>query len=156
MILHIKKITILFSVLIIASCSKNENCEEVKASAPVTEVNNLRDYLSTNGITTTEDSRGFFYIINSVGAGDKPTVCSSVTVNYVGKLLDGTTFDSGNNSSFSLSGLITGWQEGIPLIASGGKITLYLPPTLAYGSSGVGSIPANSNLLFEIDLVKVN
>ena len=151
-----KKITILFSVLILASCSKNENCGEVKTAAPVSEVNNLRDYLNTNGITTTEDSRGFFYIINSTGTGDKPTICSSVTVNYVGKLLDGTTFDSGNNSSFSLSGLITGWQEGIPLIAPGGKITLYLPPTLAYGSSGVGSIPANSNLIFEIDLVKVN
>ena len=151
-----KKITLLFSVLILASCSKNENCEEVKTAAPVSEVNNLRDYLNTNGITTTEDSRGFFYIINSTGTGDKPTICSSVTVNYVGKLLDGTTFDSGNNSSFSLSGLITGWQEGIPLIAPGGKITLYLPPTLAYGSSGVGSIPANSNLIFEIDLVKVN
>ena len=151
-----KKITILFSVLILASCSKNENCDEVKTAAPVSEVNNLRDYLNTNGITTTEDSRGFFYIINSTGTGDKPTICSSVTVNYVGKLLDGTTFDSGNNSSFSLSGLITGWQEGIPLIAPGGKITLYLPPTLAYGSSGVGSIPANSNLIFEIDLVKVN
>ena len=120
-----KKITLLFSVLILASCSKNENCEEVKTAAPVSEVNNLRDYLNTNGITTTEDSRGFFYIINSTGTGDKPTICSSVTVNYVGKLLDGTTFDSGNNSSFSLSGLITGWQEGIPLIAPGGKITLY-------------------------------
>ncbi len=151
-----KKITILFSVLILASCSKNENCDEVKTAAPVSEVNNLRDYLNTNGITTTEDSRGFFYTINSPGTGDKPTTCSSVTVNYIGKLLDGTTFDSGNNSSFFLSGLITGWQEGIPLIAPGGKITLYLPPTLAYGSSGVGSIPANSNLIFEIDLVKVN
>lgn len=151
-----KKITILFSVLIFASCSKNENCEEVKTVAPVSEVSNLRDYLNTNGITTTEDSRGFFYIINSPGTGDKPTICSSVTVNYVGKLLDGTTFDSGNNSSFSLSGLIIGWQEGIPLISPGGKITLYLPPTLAYGSSGVGSIPANSNLIFEIDLLKVN
>ena len=151
-----KKITILFSVLILASCSKNENCDEVKTAAPVSEVNNLRDYLNTNGITTTEDSRGFFYTINSPGTGDKPTTCSSVTVNYIGKLLDGTTFDSGNNSSFFLSGLITGWQEGIPLIATGGKITLYLPPTLAYGSSGVGIIPANSNLIFEIDLVKVN
>lgn len=154
--MNMKKITILFSVLIFASCSKNENCEEVKTVAPVSEVSNLRDYLNTNGITTTEDSRGFFYIINSPGTGEKPTICSSVTVNYVGKLLDGTTFDSGNNSSFSLSGLITGWQEGIPLISPGGKITLYLPPTLAYGSSGVGSIPANSNLIFEIDLLKVN
>jgi len=78
-----------------------------------------------------------------------------VVVNYVGKLTNGTIFDSGNNVSFSLGGLITGWQEGIPLIAPGGSITLYLPPSLAYGSRATGSIPANSNLIFKIDLKSV-
>ena len=65
-------------------------------------------------------------------------------------------FDSGNNVQFNLSGLIIGWQEGIPLIAPGGSITLYLPPSLAYGSTAVGSIPANSILVFTIDLLAVN
>ena len=70
--------------------------------------------------------------------------------------MDGSTFDSGNGVEFPLSNLITGWQEGIPLLSPGGKITLYLPPSLAYGTNASGSIPRNSNLIFTIDLIKVN
>ncbi len=154
--MNIKKNIILLSFFFLLSCSKNENCDAVKISAPASEINNLRDYLTNNGITATEDSRGFFYTIVTAGIGDNPNICSSVTVNYEGKLVDGTTFDSGSNLSFSLDGLIIGWQEGIPLLAPGGEIILYLPPALAYGSNGAGSIPGNSNLIFTIDLIKVN
>ena len=86
----------------------------------------------------------------------KPTVSSNVTVNYTGKLTNGNTFDSGKGVSFGLNQLITGWQYGIPLIAPGGSITLYLPPSLAYGSRATVDIPANSVLIFTIDLVRVN
>ncbi|HAD33478.1 MAG TPA: FKBP-type peptidylprolyl isomerase, partial [Chitinophagaceae bacterium] len=58
-----------------------------------------------------------------------------------------------NGVSFGLDGLIVGWQEGIPLIGAGGKIKLYLPPSLAYGSNANGNIPANSSLIFDIDLL---
>lgn len=148
---------ILISVLAFSSCNKQtDSCAEIKTAAPVSEVSSLRDYLTTHGITATEDARGFFYTINTTGSGDKPTICSTVTVNYTGKLEDGSTFDSGNGVEFPLSNLITGWQEGIPLISPGGKIILYLPPSLAYGASGSGSIPGNANLIFTIDLLKVN
>jgi FKBP-type peptidyl-prolyl cis-trans isomerase FkpA len=104
----------------------------------------------------TADERGFYYTIHSAGSGTKPTICSNVTVNYTGKLTTGSTFDSANGISFDLNRLIVGWQAGIPLIAPGGSITLYLPPSLAYGSQAQTGIPANSILVFRIDLVKVN
>jgi len=144
----------------ITSCNKkddnnNNNCPDVTTTAPASEVATLRTYIQANNIIAVEDPRGFFYTIDAPGSGSKPTACSGVTVNYVGKLTDGTTFDSGNNVTFSLGRLIIGWQEGIPLIAPGGSITLYLPPSLAYGSRATGGIPANSNLIFKIDLKAV-
>lgn len=128
----------------------------VTTKAPQAETTALKQYLDANGIMATADERGFYYIIHSAGSGTKPTICSNVTVNYTGKLITGTTFDSANGISFDLNRLIVGWQEGIPLIAPGGSITLYLPPSLAYGSQAQTGIPANSILVFRIDLVKVN
>ena len=140
------------------SCKKdsNKDCSPVTITAPASEVDSLRNYISSNSITATEDPRGFFYSVTTQGSGDKPTVCNTVTVNYTGKFTDGTPFQTASDVSFSLSDLITGWKEGIPLIGSGGSITLYLPPTLAYGSAGSGSIPPNSFLIFDIYLKAVN
>ncbi|GAB2553902.1 hypothetical protein GCM10027190_00420 [Spirosoma areae] len=128
----------------------------VTTKAPQAEITALKQYIDANRITATADDRGFYYTIQSAGSGAKPTVCSNVTVNYTGKLTDGKTFDSGAGVSFGLNQLIVGWQEGIPLVAPGGSITLYLPPSLAYGSQAQNGIPANSILIFTIDLVRVN
>jgi len=151
-------IVIALSVIIFMSCNKdsnsNDNCSPVTIKAPSSEVDSLRAYLASNSITANEDERGFFYTINSPGS-TKPTVCNAVTVNYSGKLTNGTQFDAANNVSFALSRLIIGWQEGIPLIGTGGSMILYLPPSLGYGSTANGDIPANSILIFNIDLTAV-
>ncbi|MFN9955636.1 MAG: FKBP-type peptidyl-prolyl cis-trans isomerase, partial [bacterium] len=71
-------------------------------------------------------------------------------------LLDGTIFDqtTGNQTAtFPLANLIPGWQEGIPLLQKGGKGTFLLPSALGYGPNPVGPIPANSVLIFEIELI---
>jgi FKBP-type peptidyl-prolyl cis-trans isomerase FkpA len=128
----------------------------VTQKAPDSEVATLKQYIETNKINATADERGFYYTIQKPGTGTKPTVCSNVTVNYKGALTTGSVFDSANGISFGLSQLVVGWQEGIPLIAPGGSITLYLPPSLAYGSQEQSGIPANSILVFQIDLLKVN
>jgi FKBP-type peptidyl-prolyl cis-trans isomerase FkpA len=144
--------TLTLSVMMF-SCKRTESgCSEVNIKAPDTEIATLRAYISGNGITATEDPRGFFYIISNPGTAKKPNPCSGVSVNYTGRLTNGTQFDAGNNVSFNLSQLIIGWQEGIPLIGEGGAITLYLPPSLAYGANAVGNIPANSILIFTITL----
>jgi FKBP-type peptidyl-prolyl cis-trans isomerase FkpA len=137
------------------SCKKTETtCTTVTTAAPDAEKVFLRNYITTNSINATEDSRGFFYSIDSVG-GTKPTACSNVTVNYTLRLLNGTLVDNGNNVTFNLMNLIIGWQEGIPLIGKNGKIILYLPPSLAYGSQATSGIPANSYLVFTISLKEV-
>jgi FKBP-type peptidyl-prolyl cis-trans isomerase FkpA len=127
-----------------------------QVTVPASEISAIEAYLAQKGITDAQKSNfGFYYKIDVAGTGITPTVCSNVTLYYQGKLIDGTTFDQTGASpvTFQLGQLITGWQLGLPLIKTGGKIKLYLPPTLGYGSRAVGSIPANSILIFEITLV---
>ena len=146
------------SLVALVSCKKEDaNCPEITQTAPAAEVTNLRNYLQTNNITAVEDPRGFFYRIEVAGTGAKPNVCRDyVTVNYAGTYTDGVSFDAGNNRSFALSGLIIGWQEGIPLIAKGGSMFLYLPPSLAYGATPRPPIRPNAIMIFKIDLKDIS
>lgn len=117
----------------------------------------IHAYLTENNIDVIEHESGIFYTINREGTGIFPSSFSSVKCNYKGSLLGETAFfDTGVNSGFSLSGVIKGWQIGIPLVAEGGSITLYIPSRLAYGTRGSpGGIPGNANLVFKVDLLDV-
>lgn len=156
------RLAVLYTMtLLLSGCIKNSDSPqciptEVKTTAPAAEVNSLKGFLTGNGITAVEDPRGFFYKIANAGSTIKPNSCSIITFSYVGKLTDGTTIDSNTDVTYALRSLIIGWQEGLPLIGEGGSITLYLPPTLAYGATANGNVPANSNLIFTIDLKAVN
>jgi len=141
----------------IAGCGKDDDCPTVNVTAPAAEVAALKAYLDANNINATADARGFFYTITTPGSGSKPSACDKVIVGYVGQRTDGKIIDRSNSTGFSLSGVILGWQEGVPLIGAGGSIVLYLPPSLAYGSrTDIPDIPANSNLIFTIDLKGIN
>ena len=97
-----------------------------------------------------------------VGTGATALSTSRVTVSYSGWLYDtskpdgkGTQFDSNPNSTFALSGVIAGWQRGVPGMKVGGTRRLIVPPELAYGSAGSGPIPPNATLIFDIALLAV-
>jgi FKBP-type peptidyl-prolyl cis-trans isomerase len=96
-----------------------------------------------------------------VGTGAEATVGKLITVNYLGTLLDGTKFDSsydrGTPFQFTLGAgeVIQGWDQGFAGMKVGGKRKLTIPPELGYGASAMGSIPANSTLVFEVELLKV-
>lgn len=96
------------------------------------------------------------------GTGPQPKKGDKVQVHYKGYLEDGTVFDSsyerGKPFEFTVGvgQVIRGWDEGIPLFKEGGKGILLIPPELGYGSRGVGPIPPNSTLFFEVEIVKVN
>lgn len=149
-------ISVITACAFFAGCSKkDESCNPSFDAAPVSEVLALEQYLSTNKIEATKNDLGFYYKIEAAGTGEHPDACSEVDVNYKGSLTNGNIFEQKQNLHFQLKGLIKGWQVGIPLIGKGGKITLYLPPSLAYGDRESNGIPANSILIFTIDLIKV-
>jgi FKBP-type peptidyl-prolyl cis-trans isomerase FkpA len=125
--------------------------------APASEIQAVQNYLSSNGLTAVQHCSGLFYTIDNPGTGKNPDACSAVAVTYTGKLTNGTVFDQhGSAVNFSLDGLITAWRVGIPILKEGGRIHLYVPPTLGYGSQQNGTIPPNSILIFDITLVAVH
>ena len=112
-----------------------------------------------DGVKTT--ATGLQYKVEKEGKGAKPTKSDSVTVNYEGRLLDGTVFDSSYERkepvTFNVSDVIPGWVEGLQLMNEGSKYTLYIPSNLAYGETGAPpSIPPNATLTFDVELLKVN
>lgn len=162
----VRLLGVLAIFLAFTSCKKsndNKGCGYTisTAVAPASEIANVQTYLSANNITATQHPSGLFYVINSQGSGMTPGVCSGVKVKYVGRLTNGNTFDDSNPNNpngitFTLGQLISGWQFGIPLIKPGGSITLYIPPSLGYGSQGSPpSVPGNSILIFDIQLIDV-
>ncbi len=107
-----------------------------------------------------QTSSGLQYVIINPGEGRSPKATDSVKVNYRGTLLNGTEFDSSYKSNkpieFPLNGVIKGWTEGLQLIKEGGKIKLFIPSNLAYGSRGAGGlIGPDETLIFEVELLKV-
>lgn len=107
----------------------------------------------TNGLSITDIKRG---------SGPAAESGRSITVNYVGKLTNGTVFDStvGKSPFTFLLGagqVIKGWDQGVVGMKVGGKRKLVIPPTLGYGGSGVPpQIPPDATLVFEIELVSIN
>jgi len=99
------------------------------------------------------------YIVITNGSGALPQPNDTVKVNYRGTLLDGTEFDSsykhGQPATFKVNQVIPGWTQALEMMPVGSKWKLFIPADLAYGDHGVGSIPAGSLLVFEVELLDV-
>ncbi len=105
---------------------------------------------------------GLKYVDLKPGSGATIKTGDTVTVNYVGKLTDGTVFDASAKhppGTFQyvqgVTGLISGWTEGTSTMKPGGKRKLIIPPELGYGADGQDPIPPNATLIFEIEVVSV-
>lgn len=105
---------------------------------------------------------GLGYVIHEQGDGPRPKPGQAVKVNYIGLLInDGKVFDDsllkGRSFRFRLGTgeVIAGWDEGIDLLRVGDEATLFIPPKLGYGNAKKGNIPANSELLFYVEVVGV-
>ncbi|BBV64015.1 TPA: FKBP-type peptidyl-prolyl cis-trans isomerase [Kluyvera ascorbata F0526] len=114
-------------------------------------------FAKEKGVKTAKS--GLLYKVEKEGTGDAPKDSDTVVVNYKGTLIDGKEFDNsytrGEPLSFRLDGVIPGWTEGLKNIKKGGKIQLVIPPDLAYGKTGVPGIPANSTLVFDVELLDI-
>jgi FKBP-type peptidyl-prolyl cis-trans isomerase len=135
---------------------------------------NLDKYLADNKITTAPTESGLIYIEKVKGKGAKAEKGKKVKMNYVGKLLDGTIFDTNNEKvakennmhsegrtynafEFTVGNgeVIPGWDEALPMMNAGGKATFIIPSSIAYGEMNQGPIKPYSTLLFEVELLEV-
>ena len=132
------------------------------AKAAQVQLKEGESYLAENalkdGVSVTPS--GLQYKIIEQGTGPRPGSTDRVKVDYEGRLINGEVFDSsiarGEPVTFPLDGVIPGWTEGVQLMKSGATFEFTIPSVLAYGSSGAGSIPPNSVLVFTVKLLEVN
>ncbi|HET8861385.1 FKBP-type peptidyl-prolyl cis-trans isomerase [Marivirga sp.] len=135
----------------------------------------IQEYLTENSLEAQKTESGIYYIITKEGTGEKPNKGDTVTVNYTGKLLNGTIFDSSKESVAKNANVfierrdyrpyqipigegqvIRGWDEGIMLLNEGAEATLIIPSPLGYGPRAAGeNLPANSILVFDVELLDV-
>lgn len=119
----------------------------------------LAENSSKEGIIKT--GSGLQYKVLAEGSGESPKSTDEVSVKYTGKLIDGTVFDStdkqgGQPSKFRVNGVIKGWTEALEKMKKGARWELYIPSELAYGERGRPSIPPNSVLIFDVELVDIH
>jgi FKBP-type peptidyl-prolyl cis-trans isomerase FkpA len=152
MIKKITYVTLLLIATVFCGCNKDQ---------VAIDTDKIAEYLVDNNLAAEQTEDGLYYVITKEGTGERPDINSKVTVHYKGYKLNGDIFDSsydrGQKSTFPLSGVIQGWQLGIPLFKEGGSGTLIIPSHLAYGNNppnGSG-IKKNEVLVFDIELFEV-
>ena len=145
-----KFLAFILLVVIAASCQ-----EDTTDYSPI-DKKIIEDYLTANNLTAQSTSSGLYYIIEEPGGTDHPNINTHLVAYYKGYLTDGAVFDE-NYSWYTpviLSSFIKGWQEGLQLIGVKGKIKLLIPSALGYGEIVKEDIPANSVLIFDVELVE--
>ena len=102
---------------------------------------------------------GLQYKVLRAGTGEVPTASQKVKVNYEGRLIDGTVFDSSYKrnqpATFACNQVIKGWTEALTMMPAGSKWELYIPQELAYGDRESGKIPPFSTLIFTVELLEI-
>ncbi len=162
-------LTVVIVSLSLGSCLKVDKCPYLENNnvATANEIANIQTFLTNNNITNAiQHSSGVFYVVNNAGTGaTTSSLCSSIYINYsIYNISSSTAFDSNNTTSgvaFTLGNLIDGVKKIVPLIKAGGSVTIFIPPSLGYGSQelkdGNGNVilPADSYLKFEMNLLTV-
>jgi FKBP-type peptidyl-prolyl cis-trans isomerase FkpA len=157
-----KKYLLLLSVVVLglSACKK---VDFVAEQAAIDEAK-IQAYVAANNITgLTKDPSGIYYKIEKPGAGTSPTTASLVKMAYVGKLLNGSTFETSTGATAVVSTFVSGFQTGLLKVkgpsaagaTDGGKIFMIIPSALAYGATELSKVPANSVITFTVDLIGV-
>jgi FKBP-type peptidyl-prolyl cis-trans isomerase FkpA len=132
--------------------------EEKSAAAKKSGDDFRAEFEKLEGVKKTDT--GLLYQVLTPAEGASPVDTDTVEVHYTGTLIDGTKFDSSYDrnqpASFPLNRVIPGWTEGVQLMQVGSKYKFVIPPELAYGQQDTPTIPANSTLVFEVELLKID
>jgi FKBP-type peptidyl-prolyl cis-trans isomerase len=148
-------LTIALAALSLTACHKPAMPDQSAAAKTFMAKN-----ASEPGVQTLPDGLQYKIIKSGAASGVRPQRMDEVKVNYEGKLVDGTVFDSsyerGQPASMPLKGLIPAWQEALTMMRPGDVWMLYVPPSLGYGDQGAGGvIPPGAALIFKIELIDV-
>ncbi|TCZ74407.1 FKBP-type peptidyl-prolyl cis-trans isomerase [Flaviaesturariibacter aridisoli] len=152
-----KKMTGAFLALLLLATAckkKDDGCsyDACATVAPQAEISAVQSYISQNSITgAARHCSGAWYKILDPGTGASANSCSTVTATYRGTFTNGNQFDAGT-ATFSLSQVIKGWTNLVPLVKTGGRIQMFIPPSLAYGAADYNGIPGGSILVFDVTL----
>lgn len=148
-------LVVLFSAML-SSCLNVDTQPSVSLEEQwIADTTSISKYLKSKNIKAMKDPSGVRFVIDSLGAGFPPKASSSVKFSYTGRLLSEAIFDQGKNTTTSMKDLIVGFQLGLSLMPAGTKARIYIPSGYGYGANVVNSIPANSNLIFEVHLHSV-
>lgn len=149
-----------------SGCKKIDQCgwNDCDVVVPPAETQAIQTYLTNNGLTATPHCSGMFYSIETAGTGEYPDMCSNMTVHYIGMLTNGNIFDrtTTDPAFLNLGRTIAGWKNVLTRLRVGGKMHLYIPPSLAYGPYEQRDaqqnviIPANSILVFQVELLAID
>ena len=119
----------------------------------------IRDSNKEQNADIKETPTGLQYRVLKEGDGESPNKTDRVKVHYVGRLMDGSEFDSSierdEPTEFGLNQVIKGWTEGLQLMKVGAKYEFFIHPKIAYGQRARPKIPANSVLIFEVELLDI-
>jgi peptidylprolyl isomerase/FKBP-type peptidyl-prolyl cis-trans isomerase FklB len=145
--------TLALAALPLTACGPSP---KAKANLAATEAF-LAQNAKAPGVVTLPDGLQYRIVTSGPATGLKPHLQDEVKVNYEGKLIDGTVFDSsyerGQPYAAPLNNLVKGWQEALQLMRPGDVWMLYVPPELGYGADGQGKIPPGAALIFKIELI---
>ncbi|MDO7873912.1 FKBP-type peptidyl-prolyl cis-trans isomerase [Hymenobacter sp. ASUV-10] len=153
---------LVFSGLLTTACS-DDSAQTTPDNSAADEAT-IKAYLTANNITTAQrQASGLYYVpVLANPSGVQATAGKTVSVLYTGLLMNGSVFDASSRHGnvpiefvLGTGRVIAGWDQGIALMRKGEKGTLLIPSALGYGNQGSSSIPANSVLRFEVELVDV-
>lgn len=145
----------LFVLVSLVSCKDDDELTYEEQLAVDTAL--IDEFLAVNNITAQIDPSGLRYVIHEQGSGLTPEPASGIVAAYEGTFLDGEEFESNSEFTFRLSNMIDGWIIGLPYIQEGGRMSLYIPSGLAYGTQGSasGSIPPNTVIVFTVEIIDI-
>ncbi len=144
-------IVVISALFFLLSCNKNK-VDQAEIDEDI-----IQSYIEKKGLNAKATGSGLHYVITKEGTGEHPSANATVKTAYKGYFTDEAVFDESDEDglTFSLSSVIKGWQEGIPLFKEGGKGLLLVPSALGYGDKDYAGIPKNSVLIFEVKLIEV-
>lgn len=144
-------------LLLIPSCQSDTQTDTAKKTAAS---GTTIPSTAGGGVVTTASGLRYQVLASGPAGGRSPTINDTVTVHYKGTLTNGTVFDSsyerGAPATFGVGQVIPGWTEALQLMKTGDKWAIFIPAHLGYGPRSMGDIPANSDLVFQVELLQVN